>query len=69
MNVRPSAPASSAEVRDRLVEALRLDVVGPWPGHVFAEERLPGWIRPSTLVPDRLPHPLGHASREDRRRG
>jgi hypothetical protein len=37
----------SAAVRDRLVDALRLDLVGPWSGHALAEERLPGWVRPS----------------------
>ena len=40
-------PGSSAEVRDRLIEALNLDLVGPWVGHSLADERLPGWIRPS----------------------
>src|SRR5438093_1662983 len=40
-------PASSSEVRDRLVEALKLDLVGPWAGHALAEERLPGRVRPS----------------------
>jgi len=40
-------PATAFEVRDRLVEALRLDLVGPWADHAFAEERLPGWVRPS----------------------
>ena len=40
------APASSIEVRTRLVEALKLDLVGPWPGHEFNEERIPGWVRP-----------------------
>lgn len=43
----PVAPASSLEVRGRLVDALRLDLVGPWAGHAFADERLPGWIYPS----------------------
>ena len=38
----------SLEVRQRLVDALNLDLVGPWAGRDFAEERLPGWIRPST---------------------
>ncbi len=42
-----AAPANSVEVRERLVEALKLDLVGPWAGHAFAQERLPGWIRPS----------------------
>ena len=26
---------------------LKLDLVGPWAGHALAEERLPGWVRPS----------------------
>ena len=44
---KPGPPADSAEVRDRLIEALKFDLVGPWAGHAFAEEGLPGWIRPS----------------------
>ena len=40
------APESSLEVRERLVEALKLDLVGPWPGHEFDEERIPGRVRP-----------------------
>jgi hypothetical protein len=43
---RPDPPTTSLEVRERLVEALELDLVGPWPGHALAEEKLPGWIRP-----------------------
>ena len=43
----PSVPADSLEVRGRLVEALKLDLVGPWAGHALAEERLRGWERPS----------------------
>lgn len=38
---------SSLDVRTRLVEALRLDLVGPGPGHALAGERLRGWERPS----------------------
>ena len=41
-----SAPTTSLEVRTRLVEALKLALVGPWAGHALAEERLPGWERP-----------------------
>ena len=41
------AVADSAEVRERLVEALNLDLIGPWSGHTLAAERLPGWVRPS----------------------
>ncbi len=35
-------PATSLEVRERLVEALKLDLVGLWAGHALAKERLPG---------------------------
>jgi hypothetical protein len=42
-----AVPASSLEVRSRLVDALRLDLVGPWAGHAFADEKLPGWVYPS----------------------
>ena len=44
-----NAPATSLEVRNRLVDALRLDLIGPDPGagHDLASERLPGWVRPS----------------------
>jgi hypothetical protein len=38
---------TSLEVREQLVEALKLDLVGPWAGHDLAEEKLPGWVRPS----------------------
>ena len=54
-------PANSVEVRERLVEALKLDLVGPWAGHELAEERLPGWVRPSNwyltgfLIPSNTP--------------
>ena len=40
-------PADSVAVRKSLVEALRLDLVGPTPGHRFADERLPERERPS----------------------
>lgn len=50
---------TSIEVRVKLVEALRLDLVGPWVGHEFANERLE--VRPSTwyltgfLIPSGTP--------------
>ena len=53
-----SSPTSSLEVRDRLVEALELDLVGPGAGHRLATEMLPGWIRPSNWYPHRIPHPV-----------
>ena len=40
-------PATSLEVRKRLVEALNLDLIGPGADHALAAERLPGWVRPS----------------------
>ena len=40
-------PAESAEVREAIVRALRLDLVGPRAGHALADERLRGWERPS----------------------
>ena len=42
-----NAPATSLEVRERLVEALNLDLIGPGAGHALASECLPGWVRPS----------------------
>ena len=54
-------PANSVEVRERLIEALKLDLVGPWAGHALAKERLPGWVRPSNwyltgfLIPSDTP--------------
>lgn len=56
MNSSPHAagstqPGSSVEVRQRLVEALRLDLVGPWAGHPLEIEQLPNYsrfVRPST---------------------
>jgi len=52
---------TAAEVREGLVEALRLDLVGPGAGDGYAAERLPGWVRPSNwyltgfLVPSGAP--------------
>ena len=42
-----SPPAHSKEVRDRLVRALRLDLIGPGAAHELAAERLPEYVRPS----------------------
>ena len=56
-----TGPAGSVEVRARLVNALKLDLVGPWAGHALAEERLQGWVRPSNwylngfLIPSGTP--------------
>jgi len=56
-----TVPRTSVEVRERLVEAVKLDLVGPWAGHGLAEERLPGWVRPSNwyltgfLIPSGTP--------------
>lgn len=64
----PPAATCAADVRERIEEALRLDLVGPGagpepdgPGADLAEELLPGWVRPSNwyltgfLVPDQTP--------------
>lgn len=52
-------PPISAEVRAKLVEALKLDLVGPWPGHPFASELLPEtptrWYLTGYLVPEAAP--------------
>ncbi len=53
--------AHSSEVREYLVEALKLDLVGPGAEHNLADERLPGWVRPSNwyltgfLIPSDTP--------------
>ncbi|MEX1263843.1 MAG: DISARM system helicase DrmA [Actinomycetota bacterium] len=55
------AARTSPEVRARLVEALKLDLIGPWAGHDLSDERLPGHIRPSNwylagfLIPSSSP--------------
>lgn len=52
---------TSAEVRRQLVQALRLDLIGPGPEDPLADEQLPGWRRPSNwyltgfLVPTHTP--------------
>lgn len=54
-------PANAVEVRNRLIEALKLDLVGPWAGHALAAECLPDWVRPSNwyltgfLIPSDTP--------------
>ncbi len=63
--------APSPEVRDYLVEALRLDLVGPGAGHHLADEQLPGWVRPSSwyltgfLIPSGTPLELRSDNDED----
>ena len=49
MTTRPdlSPILTSEQARERLVEALRLDLVGPWAGHPLADEKLFGWTYPS----------------------
>ena len=52
---------TSDDVREALAHALRLDLIGPGPEGEHAEERLPGWERPSMwyltgfLVPTETP--------------
>ena len=54
-----SAPAESLEVRSRLVEAPRLDVVGLWADADVSAEQLPGRERPPTWRLARFPFPTG----------
>lgn len=60
---------TSLDVRDRLVDALRLDLIGPDAGHPLHDERLPGWVRPSNwyltsfLIPSGTP--LGESGDAD----
>ena len=55
------AHTTSAEIRARLAHALNLDLIGPPAGHELADERIPGWVRPSNwyltgfLVPTDAP--------------
>ena len=39
-DARVTPQSSSAEVRQQLIDTLRLDLVGPWPDHEFAQELL-----------------------------
>lgn len=73
MTSRPDRPASatSLAVRDRLVEALKLDLVGPWSEHQLAAERLHAWEPPSRyyltgfLIPTATPIDQRNAADED----
>ena len=47
MTTNPASPPDAAEVRERLEEALRLNLIGPGADGPLATEELPGWIRPS----------------------
>ncbi|MYB37488.1 MAG: helicase [Gammaproteobacteria bacterium] len=64
MTITPSSPGvvdTSPEVRDRIVKALHLDLVGPSAKHSLDEEKFNGWERPSNwyltgfLVPSDAP--------------
>jgi hypothetical protein len=50
---------TSNDVRAGLVDSLKLDLVGPWPGHAFANELLPEsptrWYLTGCLVPESAP--------------
>ena len=43
----PDPPTDAVEVRARIVDALKLDLVGPWAGHALADEQLPTRERPA----------------------
>lgn len=50
---------TSPEARTKLVDALTLDIVGPWPGHAFERELLPEppnrWYLTGYIVPEEAP--------------
>src|SRR5258706_14793352 len=62
---------TSLEVRERLVDALKLDLVGPWAEHEFAEEQLSNRLRPSAwyltgfLIPSGMPPEKSSDADED----
>lgn len=60
-----SGPVTSLEIRHRIVKAVQLDLVGPWPDHPLENEKLPGWVRPSNWYLTGFLIPVG-ASREQR---
>jgi len=55
----PAFAMSSAQVREELIKAMRLDLVGPSPGHEFSNEILPEtptkWYLTGFLVPEQAP--------------
>jgi hypothetical protein len=53
------AALTPVQARERLVEALELDLVGPWPGHELAEEMLHRRTRPSNWYLTGFLIPLG----------
>lgn len=72
MSVDGSGPmATSVEVREHLVAALKLDLIGPWPAHELSNERLPGHVRPSNwylagfLIPSGAPEESSSDPDED----
>jgi hypothetical protein len=62
---------TALEVRGQLVEALKLDLVGPWVGHALAEEQFPNRMRPSAwyltgfLIPSGTPPEKSSDADED----
>lgn len=68
---RNAAAMTSAEIRAQLVEALKLDLVGPWADHAYTAERLHGWFRPSGfylggfLIPSGTPPEMKSDADED----
>jgi len=58
---------TSRDVRERLVEALQIDLVGPGAGHALSDERLPGSVRPSTWYLTGFLIPIRHSAGEERR--
>jgi len=57
----PTPNSDSPAVRQHLVQALDLDLIGPGASHELSSEQLPGWLRPSNwyltgfLIPSGTP--------------
>ena len=58
------SPRASRDVRAGIAEALALDLIGPWPAHALASERLPRHVRPSSWYLTGFLIPTGTAEAE-----
>ena len=63
------AATTSLEVRQDLVDAIRVDLVGPGADHKLARERLPANETPSNWYLTRVPDSLRHLAGVQRKPG
>ncbi len=70
-NNHDAAAVTSLDVRRTLVEAIELDLIGPWRGHELARERLPifeapsNWYLTGFLIPTGTPPELSRDDEQD----